>query len=102
MKLVVIETGGKQYCVTEGDELKIEKFPGAHAEGETITFDKVLLLDDGNEVKIGTPYIDGAEVKATFEGDMRSKKITVIKFKSKVRYRKKQGHRQLYSKIKIL
>jgi len=97
----IIETGGKQYKVFSGDTVKVEKLPGAHKEGAKITFDKVLLISDGKDIKIGTPYVPGAKVEAVFEGDGRNKKITVIKFKSKSRYRRKAGHRQPHTKIKI-
>ncbi len=64
MKFAVIETGGKQYKVSEGDSLTIEKLPGEHKEGEKITFDKVLLVDDGKTTKVGTPYLEGVKVEA--------------------------------------
>jgi len=101
MSFAVIETGGKQYKVAEGDVLLVEKLPGEHKEGDTITFDKVLLYDDGKDTKVGTPYLSGAKVTATFEEEGKRKKITVIKFKAKSRYHKKHGHRQPYSKVKI-
>jgi len=101
MKLAVIETGGKQYKVSPGDMLKIEKLPGDHKKGDKISFDKVLLLDDGKKTEFGTPYIKGATVEAEFEEAGRSKKVTVIKFKRKTRYKRKYGHRQPYSKVKI-
>jgi len=101
MSFAVIQTGGKQYRVSEGDSLKIEKLPGDHKEGDKIVFDKVLLIDDGKETKIGTPYIGGAKIEATFSGEGRNKKITVIRFKSKSRYFKKRGHRQPFAKVKI-
>jgi len=97
----VIETGGKQYTVAEGDSLTVEKLGGDLKEGSTITFDKVLLLDDGKTTTVGTPYISGVKVTATFEEAGRRKKITVIKFKAKSRYLRKKGHRQPYSKIAI-
>ena len=97
----VIETGGKQYKVSEGDLIKIEKLPGEHKEGSKITFDKVLLLDDDKDTTVGTPHIKGAKVTGTFAEEGRDKKITVIRFKSKSRYFKKKGHRQPYSKVKI-
>jgi len=101
MSFAVIETGGKQYKVTEGDVLKVEKLPGDLKEGKKITFDKVLLLDNDKNTKVGTPYIDGAKVTAIFEEAGKGKKIKIIKFKAKSRYLKKQGHRQPYSKVKI-
>ncbi len=101
MQLAVIETGGKQYTVSPKKELIVEKFSEEHKKGEKITFDKVLLFDDGKEVRVGTPYVDGVKVEATYEGDGRHKKISLIKYKRKTRYRKRMGHRQPYSKIKI-
>jgi len=101
MRFAIIETGGKQYKVAEGDILTIEKLPGDLKDGKKITFDKVLLLDDDKKTKVGTPYINGAKVTATFEGEGKAKKIRVIKFKAKSRYFKKRGHRQPYSKVKI-
>lgn len=97
----VVETGGKQYKVAAGDTLKIEKLPGAPKEGAAITFDKILLTDDGKETKIGTPYLEGAKITAVLEGEGRAKKIMVIRFKSKSRYFKKRGHRQPFMKVKI-
>ncbi|MEK9167946.1 MAG: 50S ribosomal protein L21 [Patescibacteria group bacterium] len=101
MTFAIIETGGKQYKVSDGDSLKIEKLAGDHKEGDTITFDKVLLIDDGKSTKVGTPYIEGAKVEAVFEGAGRNKKVIVIKYKAKSRYFKKRGHRQPHTKIKI-
>jgi len=97
----VIETGGKQYKVSSGDTIKVEKLLGTHKEGAKIVFDKVLLVSDVKGVKIGTPYVLGAKVEAVFEEEGRSKKITVIKFKSKSRYLRKGGHRQVYTRVKI-
>ena len=91
----IIETGGKQYRVTEGEELFVEKL-NAEAEGE-IVFDKVLMVNE----KIGTPYVEGAKVKATVVKNGKAKKIIVYKYKSKKNYHKKQGHRQPYTKVKI-
>lgn len=91
----IIETGGKQYRVVEGEELFIEKIE-AEAEGEVV-FDKVLMVND----KIGTPYVEGAKVKAVVEKHGKGKKIIVYKYKAKKNYHKKQGHRQPYTKVKI-
>ena len=101
MKFAVIQTGGKQYKVSEGDTIKIEKLSDKYKKGDKITFDKVLLLDDGKDTRIGTPYLDGINVEAVFEEEGRAKKISVIRFKSKSRYFKKKGHRQPFTKIKI-
>ena len=91
----IIETGGKQYRVAEGVELFIEKL-NVEAESEVV-FDKVLMVNE----KIGTPYVEGAAVKATVVKHGKAKKIIVYKYKSKKNYHKKQGHRQPYTKVKI-
>lgn len=96
MMFAIIETGGKQYKVSEGDELFVEKLD-AEAEGEVV-FDKVLMV----EGKVGTPYVEGATVKATVVKHGKGKKIIVYKYKSKKNYHKKQGHRQPYTKVKVV
>lgn len=97
----IIETGGKQYRVSEGDTLKIEKLK-AVKEGDSVTFDKVLLVDNGADtVDIGTPFISGAKVVASVVEIGRNKKVIVIKYKQKSRYFKKNGHRQPFVKVKI-
>ena len=101
MLFAVIETGGKQYKVAEGDTITVEKLPGDHKPGDTITFDKVLLSEAGTSVKIGAPYLLGVEVAGTLELISRKPKVTVIKYKAKSRYFKKRGHRQPYMKVKI-
>ncbi len=97
----IVETGGKQYKISEEDVLSIEKIAGDHKEGDKITFDKVLLIDDGKETKIGTPYIEGAKIEAVFESEGKGKKVMVIRFRPKSRYFKKKGHRQPFTKVKI-
>lgn len=101
MEFAVIKTGGKQYKVKVGDTIKIEKLTGDFKKGDIVTFDKVLMVDDGQDTTIGTPYIKGAAVEATFEEAGRNKTIDVIKYKQKSRYFKKNGHRQPYVKVKI-
>jgi large subunit ribosomal protein L21 len=100
-KIAIIETGGKQHLVTEGSVHTIEKLKGTHKAGDKLTFDKVLLIDDGSSTKVGAPYIEGAEVSAELVAEGRAKKITVIHYRQKSRYFKKQGHRQHFAKIKI-
>ncbi len=100
-EFAVIFTGGKQYQVSVGDTLKIEKMKGDFKKGEKIVFDKVLLVDNGKDTTIGTPYIDGAKVSATFEAAAREKTVDVIHYKQKSRYFKKYGHRQPYFSVKI-
>lgn len=100
-EFAVIQTGGKQYKVAVGDVLKVEKIAGDFKPGDKITFDKVLLVDTGADTKIGTPYLSGAAVEALFEEEGRADKVVVIRFKSKSRYFKKNGHRQPFTKVKI-
>jgi large subunit ribosomal protein L21 len=95
----IIETGGKQYKVEQGTELYIEKL--ANAEGETVTFDRVLLVSGDNGVKMGAPVVEGATVTAKVERHGKGQKIIVYKYKAKKNYRRKQGHRQPYTKVVI-
>ena len=100
--IAVIETGGKQYLIQPGQTLKLEKLPAQ--VGDSYIFDKVLLKAekaDGSDVKIGTPYLDGETVEVTVEKQGRARKVTVIKFKRKVRYSKKRGHRQQFTQVKV-
>ena len=99
-EFAVIETGGKQYTVSEGDFITVEKLSGVGKTG-SVTFDKVLLVDNGKDTTIGTPYIDGASVEGKVEAEGRARKITVIKYKAKSRYFKKRGHRQPFAKVRI-
>jgi len=101
MEFAVIETGGKQYKVSVGETIKIEKLTGEFKEGDKITFDKVLLVDNGKDTTIGTPFISAAKVQATLTEIGRSPKVTVIKYKQKSRYFKKNGHRQPFFKVTI-
>ena len=95
----IIETGGKQYKVTPGQTIDVERLDVA--EGGKIDLDRVLLIADGDKVTVGTPTVDGAKVVATSQGEGKGKKIIVLKYKPKVRYRKKTGHRQLYTRLVI-
>lgn len=101
MEFAVIQTGGKQYKVSVGDTVKIEKLTGSYKVGDSVTFDKVLLVDDGKDTTIGTPYIPSANVKATITEIGRGVKIEVVKYKQKSRYFKRNGHRQPFFKVKI-
>ncbi len=101
MEFAVIATGGKQYKVSKGDTLKIEKIKGDFKVGDKIVFDKVLLVEDGKDTTIGTPYIPKASVEATLEEVGRNKTVEVVKYKQKSRYFKRNGHRQPFFKIKI-
>ena len=100
MEVAVIKTGGKQYVVSKGDAIFIEKLDGKVA-GDKVSFDQVLLVDNGSDTTIGTPTIKGAEVKGTVVTEGRAKKIDVVKYKAKSRYYKRRGHRQPYLKVKI-
>ena len=95
----IIVTGGKQYKVTEGDVLYIEKL-NAEA-GEEITFDKVLAVLDGDNATFGTPVVGGASVTANVVKNGKGKKVLVFKYKPKKNYRRRQGHRQPYTKVEI-
>jgi len=101
MEFAVIKTGGKQYKVFKGDSIKIEKLSDIAKVGDKIAFEEVLLVDNGKETTIGTPFIKGAKVEATILKIDRLPKITVIHYKQKSRYFKKNGHRQPYFKVKI-
>jgi len=95
----VIETGGKQYRVQEGDVLKIEKLPVE--VGNTVDFNRVLTVVNDGAVKIGRPVVEGAKVVAKVLEQDKSKKIIVFKYKAKANYRRKQGHRQPFTRIQI-
>jgi large subunit ribosomal protein L21 len=95
----IIVTGGKQYKVTEGDVLYIEKLEAE--AGEAITFDKVLAVLDGDNATFGTPVVEGASVEANVVKNGKGKKVLVFKYKPKKNYRRRQGHRQPYTKVEI-
>lgn len=97
--LAVIKTGGKQYIVSPGQKLKIEKIE--KKQGEELIFDQVLLLENGNKVEIGTPLIAGAKVKAKVLEQGKNKKVIVYKYKAKKRYHRKKGHRQSFTEVEI-
>ncbi|UOQ93864.1 50S ribosomal protein L21 [Halobacillus shinanisalinarum] len=94
----IIETGGKQIKVQEGQEIYVEKV--SVEAGETVTFDKVLFVG-GDDTKVGAPFVDGASVTAKVEKQGRQKKLTVFKYKPKKNYKRKQGHRQPYTKLVV-
>jgi large subunit ribosomal protein L21 len=95
----VVATGGKQYKVEAGEILRVEKLQGD--VGAQVAFDQVLLLADGENVKVGQPMVQGATVKGHIVEQGKNKKILVFKYKRRKRYRRKQGHRQLYTAIQI-
>ena len=95
----VVATGGKQYKVQEGDILRVEKLEGE--VGATVTFDKVLMTSNGEEVSLGAPLLEGAEVTGEIVEQGKAKKIIVFKYKRRKRYRRTQGHRQPFTAVKI-
>jgi large subunit ribosomal protein L21 len=95
----VIKTGGKQYRVSPGDSIDVEKLP--YEVGEQIEFDQVLLVANGSGAKIGQPLVDGAKVKATVTRQARGRKVIVYKYRPSKRYRRRKGHRQHYTRLRI-
>jgi large subunit ribosomal protein L21 len=101
-EFAVIETGGKQYKVSAGSLVTIEKFKGKFKLGDKVSFDKVLLVDNDKDTTIGAPYIDGAVVEAEIAAIGRARKVLVVKYKQKSRYLRRNGHRQPFFQVKIL
>ena len=99
-KFSVIETGGKQYVVSDGDKLRIDRLKTE--SGGNFTFDRVLLKVDGDKVEIGTPYITGEKVEARIVNHGRDEKKIIFRYHSKTRYRKKKGHRQPNTEIQVV
>ncbi len=95
----VIATGGKQYRVSEGDVIRVEKL--GVEPGDSVVFDKVLMVADGEDVNIGAPYIDGGAVSATVQSNGRGKKVEIVKFRRRKHHRKQMGHRQSYTEVEI-
>ena len=95
----VIETGGKQHRVTEGELIRVEKIEAD--TGSTIDFDRVLMVGEGETVKVGTPVVDGAKVSAEVVQHGRGDKVTILKFKRRKHHMKRQGHRQWFTEVKI-
>ena len=95
----VVATGGKQYRVEEGETIRIEKLTGQ--VGDQVAFDQVLMIGDGENVRIGQPVVEGATVKASIVEQGKNKKILVFKYKRRKRYRRKQGHRQQFTAVKV-
>jgi large subunit ribosomal protein L21 len=95
----VVKTGGKQYRVSKGDRVRIEKIPGD--VGTEVSFDQVLMIGGTDDVKVGTPVVSGATVSARIVKQDRSRKVMVFKFKRRQGYKKKQGHRQAYTQVEI-
>lgn len=95
----VIKTGGKQYSVTPGEEVKLEKLEGG--VGDTVTFEQVLLTSDGDNIRVGKPYLENTKVVGRITRQGKDRKIVVLKYKRRKGYRRKQGHRQCFSLVKI-
>ena len=95
----VIETGGKQYKVSAGSRVKIEKIDAS--AGEAVAFDKVLLVGDGETVKVGAPYVSGAKVEAKVIREGRDKKKIIFHYRPKAHFRRKKGHRQVFEEVEI-
>ncbi len=95
----VIKTGGKQYRVIVGETLKVEKLE--LDEGESLELDSVLMIADGEEIKVGAPYLEGGKVTATIKSHGRGKKVDIIKFRRRKHHRKQMGHRQSYTELEI-
>lgn len=100
MAYAIVETGGKQYKVAEGDIFSIEKL-NDHKTGDAVVFDKVLLIDTGTETTVGTPYIKGASIEVELVEEGKGKKLFIQKFKSKSRYKRRLGHRQPFAKVSV-
>ena len=99
MEYAIVETGGKQYTVHPGDTLKVEKLP--LEEEDSLELDRVLLVAKDGNVKVGQPLVEGALVRAQVVAQGRLPKVTVFKFKNKIRYKRKRGHRQPYTELKV-
>jgi large subunit ribosomal protein L21 len=95
----VIQTGGKQYRVKSGEQLKVELLPAA--VGATVSFDRVLMLGEGDGVRVGAPFVDGAAVKATVVAQGRGEKVRIFKMRRRKHYAKTQGHRQGFTEVRI-
>lgn len=95
----IVATGGKQYRVKEGEKLRVEKL-NAEA-GETVELDKVLLVGEGEDIKVGAPYLEGAKVTAKVAANGRGDKVKIVKFKRRKHHQKQMGHRQAYTEIEI-
>jgi large subunit ribosomal protein L21 len=100
MGFAIIETGGKQYRISEGDVFDVEKLAG-HKAGDTVMFDKVLLVDDGTSTKVGTPYLPNVTVEVTLQSEEKGKKLHIMKYKAKSRYKRRLGHRQPFAKVHV-
>ena len=96
----IIETGGQQFNVKPGDVIEVNRLN--LSPNQEFTFDKVLAISDGDDIVLGSPYVEGASVKAKFVNDTKGKKVIVFKMKRRKGYRRKQGHRQTYSEVEVI
>lgn len=99
MLYAIVEDGGKQYRAVPGDTIDVDHFEAAL--GEKIDLERVLLVKDGESIMVGTPLIEGAKVEATVVSHLKGDKLTIFKYKPKIRYRVKKGHRQQYTQVRI-
>ena len=99
MKYAIVEQGGKQYKAVPGSTIEVDRLPVE--EGAAVELERVLLVADGDQILIGTPTVPGAKVKATVEAHFKGPKIIVFKYKPRKRYRRKKGHRQQYTRLRI-
>jgi large subunit ribosomal protein L21 len=99
MKYAIVEDGGKQYRAVIGESIEVDHYP--YEVGEEIDMDHVLLIADGENIKVGTPFVQGAKVEATVIGQVKGPKVIVFRYKAKERIRTKTGHRQKYTKVRI-
>jgi len=99
MKYAIIEDGGKQYKAVIGESIDVDKYP--LEVGEEIDMDRVLLISDGESIKVGTPFIQGAKIQATVVAQVKGPKIIVFRYKAKERIRSKTGHRQKYTRVRV-
>lgn len=95
----IVNIGGRQYRAVEGQYIDVEKLP--HEAGEEVTFNEVLLLSNGEETTVGAPFVDGASISATVEEQFRGEKLIVFKYRQRTTYRRKQGHRQYHTRVRI-
>lgn len=100
-EIAVIMTGGKQYVVSVGDILDVELLGGDLKAGDTVEFDQVLLVDNGKDATLGTPFIKGAKVTATYEGEKKGDKVSIYRYKAKSNRDRRIGHRQHYARVRI-
>lgn len=96
---VLVDIKGKQYKAQQGSLLRVDRLEGT--EGDELEFDRVMLVSDGDKVTVGTPYVDGARIKTKLEGHERGKKVLVMKYKRRKGYRRRRGHRQNYSLVRV-